>query len=70
VNFAASLKRASVNEEQRGSRALGIWAKAMEDVKNLENYVEEPSGVKEMACIESTVRNYKIIAIKMGKIVF
>jgi hypothetical protein len=59
VNFAASLKRASVNEEQRGSRALGVWAKAMEDVKNLESNVEEPFGVEKTACIESTVRNWR-----------
>lgn len=31
----------------------------MEDGKNLESTVEEPFGVKETACIESMVRNWR-----------
>lgn len=38
---------------------MGILAKAMEGGKNLESTAEEPSGVRETACMESTVRNWR-----------
>ncbi|MBP2638146.1 MAG: hypothetical protein H6Q72_4053 [Firmicutes bacterium] len=34
-------------------------AKVKEGGKNLDNTAEEPSGVREAACVESAVRNWR-----------
>jgi hypothetical protein len=43
----------------KGSRALGIWAKTMEDGENLDSTIEESLGVEESVCIESVIRNWR-----------
>ena len=59
MNSAASSKRSLVYRETKGSRALGIWAKTMEDGKNLDSTIKESLGVKESVCIESVFRNWR-----------
>ncbi|MFZ5987922.1 MAG: hypothetical protein ACOYWZ_12470 [Bacillota bacterium] len=34
---------------------MGIWAKTMEDGKNLDSTIEESLGVEETVCVESVV---------------
>ncbi|MEA4962468.1 hypothetical protein [Lutispora sp.] len=36
-----------------------LWAKTMEDGKNLDSTIEESLGVEEATCIESVVRNWR-----------
>lgn len=38
---------------------MGIWAKTMEDGKNLDSTIEESLGVEETVCIASVVRNWR-----------
>ncbi|HEX2927735.1 MAG TPA: hypothetical protein VHP38_15995 [Ruminiclostridium sp.] len=59
MNSAASSKRSLVYREKKGSRALCIWAKNMEDGKNLDSTIEESLGVWETVCIESVFRNWR-----------
>ena len=48
-----------MNGVQKGSRALRIWAKTMEEGKNLDSTFEESLGVEETVCIETVVRNWR-----------
>ncbi|WP_139249954.1 hypothetical protein [Lutispora thermophila] len=41
-------KRVSGGRKQKGSRALALWVKTMEDGKNLEYTIEESLGVREV----------------------
>jgi len=57
--FCRIVKKVSGLQRNKGSRALLIWAKTMEDGKNLDCTIEESLGVWETVCIESVVRNWR-----------
>jgi hypothetical protein len=57
--FCRIVKKVSGYRDKKGSRALSIWAKTMEDGKNLEDTIDESLGVEETTCIESVVRNWR-----------
>jgi len=57
--FCRIVKKVSGYREIRGSRALALWAKTMEDGKNLDSTIEESLGVWESVCIESVFWNWR-----------
>ena len=57
--FCRIVKKDSGYREEKGSRALCIWAKTMEDGKTLESTIKESLGLEETVCIESVVRNWR-----------